>query len=262
MPNLIKIDTIFQPVTLFKMLHTYNDGSKLITMSAKDLINIPVWKGNRILDVDHMKNIKKDVGQDVRLLDSNYSVVTYDEVTASGETVPQTYLIDGQHRAHIIRDYYKEMLCEPDFTVTVRQKVVESEGDAVEYFNALNNVKRQFWNSDPNLIANMYILALEKIFNTDKKCPMIRPNAHRPYLSSDKLREVLLKHSGFFKNSTAEIAKFIAAAKRRNTQIIKELEISSALPNKNITLIERSMAVGFGLAWDTKLGWIGDILNR
>jgi hypothetical protein len=72
----------------------------------------------------------------------------------------------------------------------------------------------------------------------------------------------LLKHSGFFKNSTAEIAKFIAAAKRRNTQILKELEISSTLPNKNIVLIERSIAAGFGLAWDTKLGWVADILNR
>jgi hypothetical protein len=244
------------------MLYTYNDGSKLIVMSAKELINIPVWKGNRILDVDHMKSIKKDVGQDVRLLDSNYSVVTYDEVTATGDTVPQTYLIDGQHRAHIIRDFYKEMLCEPDFTVTVRQKVVESEGDAVEYFNALNNVKRQYWNSDPNLIVNKYILAMEQHFNTDRKCPMIRPNAHRPYLSSDKLREVLLKHSAFFKNSTVEVAKFIAAAKKRNNQLVKDLEMTSALPNKNHALIERCVNINFGLAWDTKLAWIGDILNK
>ena len=121
------------------MLHVYNDGSKLLKMSAKELISIPIWKGNRILDTAHAEHIKAAIGSDVKKLDSNYCIIQYTEPNADGVPVIQRYLIDGQHRASVVRDFFRDTLCEPDFFVTVREKGVESESDAVDYFNAINN---------------------------------------------------------------------------------------------------------------------------
>jgi len=243
------------------MLHKYNDGSTLIIMSAKELITIPVWKGNRILDNEHATNIKMAIGDNIRLLDSNYSIVRYEETTASGDILTQSYLIDGQHRASVIREYYRDTVCEPDFTLTVREKIVETESDAVEYFNALNNVKRQFWKTDPNLIVNKYIQAMEKKYNTNTKTPLIRPKAHRPYLSSDKLRDVLLKCSGFLKNSNDDIAKFVKLSAKENVSILNNLEMRLLSFDKNKTTIEKALQVKFGLAYDTDLNWIKTIVQ-
>ena len=243
------------------MLHKYNDGSTLIIMSAKELITIPVWKGNRILDNEHATNIKMAIGDNIRLLDSNYSIVRYEETTASGDILTQSYLIDGQHRASVIREYYRDTVCEPDFTLTVREKIVETESDAVEYFNALNNVKRQFWKTDPNLIVNKYIQAMEKKYNTNTKTPLIRPKAHRPYLSSDKLRDVLLKCSGFLKNSNDDIAKLVKLSAKENVSILNNLEMRLLSFDKNKTTIEKALQVKFGLAYDTDLNWIKTIVQ-
>ena len=136
---------------------------------------------------------------------------------------------------------HRDTVCEPDFTLTVREKIVETESDAVEYFNALNNVKRQFWKTDPNLIVNKYIQAMEKKYNTNTKTPLIRPKAHRPYLSSDKLRDVLLKCSGFLKNSNDDIAKFVKLSAKENVSILNNLEMRLLSFDKNKTTIEKAL---------------------
>ena len=230
-------------------------------MSAKELIHIPVWKGNRTLDKAHAETIKKSVGSDICNLDSNYSIVSYEEQTADGESVIQTYLIDGQHRASVVRDFYKDTICEPDFTVTVREKHVDSEADAVEYFNILNNVKRQHWETDPNLIVNKYISSLEKQFNVNKKCLLIRPKGHRPYLSSDKLREVLMTHSSLLKNTNEFIAKFVREAVRKNDMLVNRLSIAVLSEDKNKTLMDKALTVKFALAYSPELPWIREILG-
>ena len=98
------------------MLHTYNDGSTLKIMTARELVALPTWKGQRILDKTHSDAIKNAVGSNVKTLDSGYSIVKYKEENTDGTTVISSYLIDGQHRASVIRDYYKETICEADFT--------------------------------------------------------------------------------------------------------------------------------------------------
>jgi hypothetical protein len=243
------------------MLHQYNDGSKLIALSAKELVAIPVWMGNRTLDTVHAESIKKAVGKDIKMLDSNYCIVTYEEMATSGKPVVQRYLIDGQHRASVVRDYYRDSICEPDFIVTVREKHLDSESDAIEYFNIINNVKQQSWNVDPNLIINKYIQALEKKFNTNKKCLLIRPNAHRPYLSSENVRNSLKKYSHLLKNTGESIDKFVEATVATNTSLINALEINTLTANKNKIMMDKAIAVKFALAYDSDLPWIKRILQ-
>jgi len=231
-------------------------------MSAKELATIPVWMGNRVLDTKHAATIKTAVGSNVSLLDSNFSIIKYNETTASGEHVMQRYLIDGQHRASVIRDHYRDTVCEADFVVTVREKTVETETDAVDYFNALNNVKPQHWKTDPKLIVNRYMVGLEKQFNTNKKCMLIRPNAKRPYLSSDKLRDELMRHVVGLKGSAEDVSKFVSDAVRENSLLLRNLELLSLSSSKDSLLIDRVIKTKFALAFDTSFGWITKIIRE
>jgi len=60
------------------MIHTFSDNSTLQKVSAKTLVGIPVWRGNRFIDLNHANQIKKDVGDNIQTLDNaNFHVVKY-----------------------------------------------------------------------------------------------------------------------------------------------------------------------------------------
>ena len=245
------------------MLHTYNDGSILKIMSARELIKIPIWKGNRILDKMHAEEIKRAVGSKINLLDSGYSIVKYKEEYTDGSISLSSYLIDGQHRASVIRDFYSFEICEPDFQITVREKVVESESDAIEYFNALNNVKAQLWKTEPNILINMYINALETQFNKNKKAPLIRSDkaTKRPYVSANSLREVLNNNIAYLKHSVDYINTFVQKVYEYNKKQIEYFELESTREIvKDVKIKERIISTNFALAYDVKLSWIRHIL--
>ena len=243
-----------------KVLHTYNDGSTLNLMTSRELIAIPLWKGQRIIDNNHVNSIKSSIGTNVQSLDSGYSIIKYREEATDGKMVMQSYLIDGQHRASVIREFYNSTVCEPDFNITYTEKIVESESDAIEYFNKINNVKAQQWKMDPNLLINKYIISLERRFNTNKKSLLIRPDSTtRPYLSATKLREEFKNNIDLLK--TNNITKFILAVEQYNSTTINNFSIEmSQLNAKDVTLKEKAIAVNFALAYDTKLKWVRELL--
>ena len=245
------------------MIHIYNDGSILKVISSRELVAIPIWKGNRILDESHANEIKKAIGDNIKCLDSGYSIIKYHQVCQDGTVILSSYLIDGQHRAYIIRDYYNSTICEPDFQVTVREKTVESELDAIEYYNTINNIKQQHWLVDTNLLINIYIAELEKRFNKNKKCLLIRPDrTSRPYLSACKLRDIFNDNKKYLKQSKNDIYKFAEAVNSYNTKLIKDFELELTLDN-TIDKKEKSRALDakFILAYDTKLKWVREILE-
>jgi len=152
------------------MLHTFSDKSILKRISAKTLVGIPVWRGNRHIDMNHVNQIKNDIGDDIQKLDKTvFHVVIYNE-----DNKLQKYLVDGQHRKSVIQSYFEENFCIPDFDVLVIEKKVEDESEAIEYFNTINNVKPQH-DDDINNMVNKYIKALEDKFNKDKKNILIKP---------------------------------------------------------------------------------------
>ena len=249
-------------------LHTYNDGSVLKILTARELVAVPIWKGQRILDKAHADNIKSAIAAvegKPSSLDSGYSIVKYNEENADGQLVESSYLIDGQHRASVIRDYYQENFCEADFNVTVTEKSVESEAEAIEYFNRINNVKAQQWKTEPQLIINRYLEAFEKGFNKNKKQLLIRPGTTaRPYLSSDHLREALKRNVDLIKHIHAEaLAKFVRAAEEHNRLLLNKFAIElTQTCVKDEKLKERAIKANFALAYDTKLAWLSDVLTQ
>ena len=244
------------------MLHQYNDGSVLKKMSARELISIPIWNGNRILDKEHASKIKEAIGNNINKLDSGYTIIRYNEDASDGRVVLSSYLIDGQHRASVIRDFYNSTICEPDFELTITEKTVESESEAIDYFNSINNVKPQYWKTDPNLLVNNYIKALELRYNKNKKSLLIRnDNTKRPYLSVGTLREVLKMNIEFLKSNSDDINRFIDKVDKYNTKLINIFRIELTQHNaKDEKIKERMICVDFALAYDLKLRWIAVLL--
>lgn len=241
------------------MIHTFNDGSHLVRMNVRELITLPVWKGNRILDVVHANKISAAIGGNIKSLDSAvYRVIKYMELSTTNTLVEQKYLIDGQHRAHVLRKYYDENLCVPDFDVLVMEKSVDSETDAIEYFNALNNVKPQHWNHDPALLTNKYIAAIEARFNIDKRNPLIRQKGtKRPFLSVDKLRETLGANVDKLRQTTGDVKKFVDAVVLWNTAELKKIQLRLLNPSeKDSGVIENCLEKKFALALDMRLPWV------
>ena len=243
------------------MLHRFNDGSILKLMSAKELVSIPVWKGNRILDTEHASKIKEAIGDNINRLDSGYTIIRYNEETSDGRVILSSYLIDGQHRASIIRDFYNSTICEPDFQLTITEKTVESESEAIDYFNSINNVKPQFWKTDPNLIVNNYIKALEFRYNSKKNILIRSDNTKRPYLSVSNLRDVLKMNVDLLKSSTDDINKFVEKVDKYNTSLINSFNIDFTQANiKDEKLKERMVSINFAIAYDLKLRWIRELI--
>lgn len=244
-------------------LHTLHDGSILRVMGAKELVRLPVWNGNRIIDNAHVQRIKDALGHKVQKLDFGYRIVTYDEVDAGGNLVTMSCIIDGQHRHRVLHDFFQESMCEPDFQVIVLEKKVKCEAEIITYFKELNNQMPILWKTDPNMLANEYIKALIAVFNV-RKDVLIRPKSTvRPYLSVDKLREVLVGFSEQLKESPEEIKRFVERALRYNAKVLEDSDVSMALSTKKgqAEIIQRAADHKFMLAVDPRLPWIGECLK-
>ena len=243
------------------MLHRLHDGSTLKVMMATDLVKIPVWQGNRTMDKEHANKIRDAIGSAVELLDSGYRIVNYDEQDANGRIARQSYLIDGQHRQHVLKEHFLGQLCEPDFRVVVQEKDVESEGDAIAYFNAINNVKPQRWRTDPALLVNQYIAELEKRFNTKALKCIRQGTTFRPYLSVDRLRETLKAHAAKLEQEPAKIQLFVQKVADLNASLFANAPLRILENNKESKYWERATEVKFMLAVDQKMKWVAEILG-
>jgi hypothetical protein len=226
-------------------------------MNAKDLITIPVWNGNRIIDTAHVQRIKDSLGLNIQKLDFAYRIVTYTVEDAGGNTIQESYIIDGQHRHRVLCDYFKNELCVPDFPVVVLEKQVACESEIITYFKELNNQKPIEWKTDPNMMANEYIKMLSLAFNK-KKDIVIRPKSTtRPYLSSEKLRESLVACADLLTESVDNIRTFVDRVIKYNEDAVKGAELSALGAKKGQgELILKAANHKFMLAVDPRLPWV------
>jgi hypothetical protein len=195
-----------------------SDGSRWTHMSAGRLAAIPFWKGNRNVDETHVQRISQSIDKSIIELDiSPYRIAT---IVEDGELC--SYIIDGQHRTSILREYFKKPDAD-DFLVIVIEKEYESEMDIIKYFETVNRTKAMHWREDPVLAANSYIAPFLKEFNKDPKKPIIRPGkVNRPYMSVDRLREVLIqKHVVEWRTTPIE---FVARCREINDAEVEKLD--------------------------------------
>jgi hypothetical protein len=247
-------------------IYTLYDGSKVCRMSAKGLVDISVWKGNRIIDETHASRIKLSIDGDIRKLDHLYRIVICPEKDATSVVKPIPYLIDGQHRHAVLQDHFKTHLCEDDFSVLVIVKNVSSEAEIIEYFNTINAVKPLKWKSDPHLIVNQYIAALEAEFNVRKGKPLIRPGrTHRPYLSVDELRVHLTRIAEGTGLSTDRgiVTAFVRHVRAWNDEEVRVIRSMAAVGASENPLKVKCAEHDFLLGFDTKhFKWIHMCINK
>lgn len=247
------------PFPIQTRLHTYAaDGAQLVLMDAKDLVAIPVWKNNRNLDHGHAKKLAEQIGGDVQVLDRGYVIAVLREEDAGGAGVDQPYILDGQHRAHVLRKHFLEFPEAPAFAVTATVRHLESEAELIEYFNAINNIKPiQQWIDQP-MILNNYVCALEQTFNTRRRV-LIRPGKTcRPYLSSDLVRQVLARHFDALPKTEAGVRAFVERVAAWNEACLasKDSYMSLIPSRKKAEMFEKGAAIGFVLAYDETLPWV------
>lgn len=226
-------------------LHTFSDGSILRKISARDLVKIPIWKGNRILQQDHKQSISQSLLHGVKSLDIKpFHIVSYPVEEDDYEEI-QSFVVDGQHRQSILKDSN-----DLDFDVLIVEKKCESESDVIEYFKILNHTRAIEWKDDPILVANRYISALEKAFNTNKEKRIRVKATHRPYLYVETLREELLKRKVSHTGKSPD--QFVAFARQVNQEMLEK--IRSKLPRE--LMEERALHLEFCLALDPKFKWL------
>ena len=238
-----------------EFLHKYNDGSCLYRMSARAICRVPIWKGNRIMDMTHVQQLKQSIGEKITTLDSGYKIIRYTEEEEKGEMVKKSYIVDGQHRIHILQDAFTTMGPEVDFIVTVTEIELASEDEAIRYFNQINHAKPISYTEDERMIVNRYLEAILRIF--DSKLRLIRQGAtRRPYLSSDRLREQLIKQIHFIRNlKPSNLAIYCQEVNLRLIENFKK-DTQQNTSDKDRSMKQKMIELDFGLAWDDKWKWL------
>ncbi len=230
-----------------QFLHTFTDGSILRKISARDLVKIPIWKGNRILNQEHKQSILTSLKQGAKSLDLKpFHVVTYPVEENETEEV-HSYVVDGQHRLSIIKEADNQ-----DFDVLVIEKKCESESEVIEYFKLLNHTRAIEWKEDPVLVANRYISALEKAFNVGKEKRLRQKSTHRPYLYIDNFRDELIKRKIGHTGKSPE--QFVNFAKEKNEEGLQRLKTKE----KREAMEDKAIQLDFSLAMDTKYKWLAE----
>lgn len=235
-----------------QIIHTFSNMAVLRKMQARDLIHIEIWNGNRTLNHEHKRQIVESLKIGVHGLDLNpFHIIRYPiEDPDTGEQLFKTYIIDGQHRASILKDAYTVNTEALYFDVIVIEHSCSSEEDAIRYFKILNTTHAVEWKDDPKLLANKYVAGIEKEFNKGKTKFVRQHGCHRPYLSLEKLRDAIIKYKIHEKGR--KLADFVSFARTKN---LETCEYFKAL-GENEKLIERSVAMGFCLALDETFKWM------
>ena len=207
----------------------FNDGSKLNTMMASRLAAIPIWKGNRNIDQDHIARIDESLNSIQELDGTPFRLVNTIE-----DGVSQTTILDGQHRATLLKKFLGNPFAE-DFPVLVIEKYCRDEAEIISYFEKVNRMKPMHYREDPVLAANKYITPFLKEFNKDPKKPLVRQGkVNRPYLSVDRLREILIeKHVVDWRTTPLE---FVARCREINDENLKTLDTSISVNNRAVEL--------------------------
>ena len=240
-------------------IHSYSDGSHLYNMSAMALSRIPIWKGNRNIDLQHVANIKEAIHGKATLLDSGYKIIQYEEKDENEHMIKKSYLIDGQHRICIVNDYFNHVPSPDDFRVTVTEICVNSEIDAIRYFNQINNVKPIQYEEDPNLMVNTYIQILLSLFPAHLKL-FRHCRTCRPYLFIDVCRDKF--HMKYDELKKIPLELFQEKCIKKNQQLIHDIEykIAQNMDIKSHPLYRKIIDLQFGFGVDNHMEWIDDVI--
>ncbi len=181
------------------LLFTFADGSTLHQISARRLIAIPVWEGNRVLDEAHVDDLARSI-RDPRDIQGPFSVVEYPDE----EGRSQRKIIDGQHRREVLSRYFATTAATAtdttaDFLILARLYKIADHAAAITIFQAINHAKPMVYKGSPTERLHEFSEALRRHCVYDRGragiVGLIRPCATvRPFLSQEHLEEALKRY--------------------------------------------------------------------
>lgn len=231
-----------------------SDGSQQRIMLARDLARLPVWSGNRMIDLDHAAKIKAGLKSIDHLDLKPQHIVTQMKETEDGSKETVSEIVDGQHRVSILKEQQAAVSTSTtpqtnpfdknDFKVLVIEKQCESEAEIIQQFNLLNTTKAIQWREDPRVAANRYLEALLKRFNTSKK-QLIRPGKTRfPQVSVDAVREEAIRRRvGVASSETPE--EQAERVQFDHVKSLRELRETGASCKEEETALKAECVLGF-----------------
>lgn len=262
-PILITMTHLLSPLS-YRWCHTFRDGSQLIEISARWMIsNVPAWEGQRTLQSEHV-NMLRDKIRNPQDLEGLYVVA----VLKSEEGV-RWGLVDGQHRAEVLREWFRTQPLSEDFKVIVRLKECASDLEVIELFRTINTQKPMEYTLSPeekqHELVRLLVTEYQRKDKGHKLTEMIRSGAkQRPFLAT----EVLLQHlkdrrfftkdsPGTYEKTTQEIAERVIAW---NTEkVANPAPYLTSLKGLTPSLTAKAITYGFYLGLDPKLGWLSAI---
>jgi hypothetical protein len=221
-------------------LHSFHDGSELKILSAKELATIEIWHSQRTLDVKHKNTISHQVENSIQSLDGSlYHIVRYPPDEDSEEI---RRIIDGQHRAAVLKEYFEKNPTAQAFPVLIKEKFCETEEEAIAYFKILNTTKAIEWKEDPNLVAQKYLEALYTIFKNDKNKFFRTAKTKRPFVQIEKLQQALIPRIWRISQMTPDaFAEEVFAWNEKKLDDLINIDGRSSLQNQ---ALEKSFTLG------------------
>jgi hypothetical protein len=229
-------------------LHSFHDGSQLKVLSAKELSTIEIWHSQRTLDVKHKNYISHQVEKSIQSLDGSlYHIVRYPPDEDSEEI---RRIIDGQHRAVVLKEYFDNNPGADTFPVLVKEKFCETEEEAISYFKILNTTKAIEWKEDPSLVAQKYLEALYVIFKNDKNKFFRTAKTKRPFVQIEKLQQAIIPRIWRISQMRSdEFAEEVFAWNERKLDDLMNMDGRSSLQNQ-------ALEKGFTLGLDDTFPWL------
>lgn len=221
------------------------------------LLGFAVWKGQRILDLEHAKRLKDSI-DDIRNLDSDYHVIVKREPHVDGKTIVEVReVVGGQHRLHILREA-RDSSFFPDFPITYTEKFVDGEEEARAYFNKISSSKPMHFDEDPSLMVGRFLVALEKEFTPARRADICIKSHRttRPFLYIEDVRAVLKEERMIERLRRTKPVDFAKRVWEWNRKKVLDMEMTIATGETPPPTMVRCHERKFALAFDPKLPWI------
>jgi hypothetical protein len=239
-----------------QVLTTLSDGSTLYKVSAKELATIPTWHGNRIVDQEHLRVLQSSVGHPRQLDIKPFHIVRYNVEQENGIVKEEVFIVDGQHRVEILKNYladYTPSFENPfeEFQLLVVEKFCADEQEVGKYFKILNTTKNIEWNEDPRLVANRYLEALCSKFNTKKRQLIRNGKTRKPYVSLETLRDQMVARRVGFATEESPVA-YAERIYKEHADVLEDLkkQDTETLSHEFKAAMKAECLLGHMQGWD------------
>jgi hypothetical protein len=234
-------------------LFTYTDGSTLWSVSARWLIDIPVWEGNRVMDNKHLADLTAAI-TDPRQIQGLFSIVEY----VAEDGTRQRKIVDGQHRQAVLAASISDS---SDWPVLVRRYTVTDHTAVVTIFQQINHAKPMEYRGSPTERLHDIVRAMTREFIGEKAkgglVALIRNGCNRPALNIEHLEKAIKSYR--LQERTDLTPHDIIEHARKMNGLYAEDPARIPMAPVSVSIMDKAIEYGFYLGLDPKCSWLAGL---